>query len=137
MFFWRRILLQKEVKDMDQYGKIVRIAVIVIFCTLIYPAVVCAQPFGIGSKQAEQKSQQQILSSSNGRFVFGQISNSGKDKFMLDTATGRLWRIGESGAIGLFLKSVPYRDEEGTCSVLPGPAAAPSEKEKNKGSKQK
>jgi hypothetical protein len=121
---------------MDQYGKIVRMVVIVLSFLLLYPVVVCAQPFGIGSKQAEQKSQQQILSSSNGRFVFGQISNSGKDKFMLDTATGRLWRIGESGAIGLFLKSVPYRDEEGTCAVLPGPAT-PSKTKKKKGNKQK
>ncbi len=119
---------------MDRYGKIVRIAVIVIFCTLIYPAVVCAQPFGLGSKQAEQKSQQQILSSSNGRFVFGQISNSSKDKFMLDTATGRLWRIGESGAIGLFLKPVPYRDDNGTSSMPPDPAM-PLQAKKKKGNK--
>ena len=118
---------------MDQYGKMVRMAAIVLFCMLIYPAVVCAQPFGIMSKKGAQESQQQILSS-NGRFVFGQISNSGKDKFMLDTATGRLWRIGESGAIGLFLKSVPYRDEEGTCSVLPGPAT-PSKAKKKKDKK--
>ena len=119
---------------MDRYGKIVRMAIIVLFCTLIYPAVVCAQPFGIGSKQAAQKSQQQILSSSNGRFVFGQISNSGKDKFMLDTATGRLWRIGETGAVGLFLKSVPYRDDKGTCSMLPGPVT-PSKAKKKKDKK--
>jgi len=121
---------------MDWYGKIFRMAVIVLFCTLVYPAVVCAQPFGLMSKKGSPESKQQILSSSNGRFVFGQISNSGKDKFMLDTATGRLWRIGESGAIGLFLKPVPYRAEEGTCSVLPGPATL-SKAKKKKGSKQK
>ncbi len=121
---------------MDRTGKIIRKVVIVICCMLIYPAVVCAQPFGIMSKKGAQESQQQILSSSSGRFVFGQISNSGKDKFMLDTATGRLWRIGESGAIGLFLKSVPYRDEGGTCSVLPDPAK-PSKAKKKKGNKQK
>jgi len=119
---------------MDRYKGIVRMAVIVLFCTLIYPALLCAQPFGIMSGKGPQELQQQTLSSLNGRFVFGQISNSGKDKFMLDTATGRLWRIRESGAIGLFLKPVPYRDEEGTCSVLPGPAV-PSKAEKKKGSK--
>lgn len=122
--------LQREVKEMDRNGKIIRMAVTLIFCTLIYPAVVWSQPFGIMSKKGPQESRQQVLSSSNGRFVFGQISNSGKDKFMLDTATGRLWRIGESGAIGLFLKSVPYRDEEGTCSVLPGPATPSKAKKK-------
>jgi hypothetical protein len=86
------------------------------------------------SKKGEQESQQQILSSSNGRFVFGQISNSGKDKFMLDTDTGRLWRIGESGALGLFLKPVPYRDDNGTCSMLPGPVM-PLKAKKKKGDK--
>lgn len=115
---------------MDRYGKIVRMALIVLFCTLIYPAVVCAQPFEIMSKKGAQESQQQILSSSNGRFVFGQISNSDKDKFMLDTTTGRLWRIGESGAIGLFLKPVPYRDDNGTCSMLPAPVMPLKAKEK-------
>jgi hypothetical protein len=119
---------------MDQYGKKFRMAVIVLFCTLIYPAVVGAQPFGLMSKKEAQESQQQILSSSNGRFVFGQISNSGKDKFMLDTATGRLWRIGESGAIGLFLKPVPYREGNGTCSMLPGPVM-PSKGKEKKGNK--
>jgi hypothetical protein len=82
--------------------------------------------------KGQQESQQQVLSSSNGRFVFGQISSSDKDKFMLDTATGRLWRIGESGAVGLFLKSVPYRDEDGTCSMLPGPSTS-SKANKKKG----
>ena len=119
---------------MDQYGKIVRMAIIILFFALICPVIVCAQPFGIMSKKGAQESQQQILSSQNGRFVFGQISNSGKDKFMLDTATGRLWRIGETGAVGLFLKSVPYRDDKGTCSVLPGPVT-PSKAKKKKGSK--
>ena len=119
---------------MDQYGKMVRMAVIVLLCMLIYPAVVSAQPFGIMSKKGAQESQQQILSSSNGRFVFGQISNSGKDKFMLDTATGRLWRIGETGAVGLFLKSVPYRNDKGKCSMLPGPVT-PSKVKKKKGNK--
>ena len=122
---------------MDRTGKIIRMAAIAIGCMLIYPAVVLSQPFGIMSKKGPPESQQQVLSSSNGRFVFGQISNSDKDKFMLDTATGRLWRIGESGAIGLFLKPVPYRDEEGTCSPLPGPAAAPLKNEKDKGGKKK
>lgn len=37
--------------------------------------------------------QQKILSSSGGRFVFGQISDFRRDQFMLDTQTGRLWQI--------------------------------------------
>ena len=39
---------------------------------------------------------------------------------MLDTVTGRLWRIAETGRIGIFLKSVPYLNEKGERSVFPG-----------------
>lgn len=34
-----------------------------------------------------------VLSSSTGRFVFGQISDYKSDQFMLDTQTGRVWQI--------------------------------------------
>lgn len=78
-----------------------------------------AQPLGLMSQKPQEKSQQKLLSSANGRFVFGQISNASKDQFMLDTLTGRLWRIAESGAIGIYLRSVPYRNEDGKCSALP------------------
>jgi hypothetical protein len=40
-----------------------------------------------------QTNRGQALSSATGRFVFGQISESGKDKYMLDTQTGRLWEV--------------------------------------------
>jgi hypothetical protein len=80
---------------------------------------VYAQPLGIGSAQKQPEPQYEMLSSENGRFVFGQISGSSKDQFMLDTATGRLWRMGESGKVGIFLKSVPYLSSEGECSALP------------------
>ena len=97
------------------------IMVMPLFLLVLFVAIgVYAQPLGIGSPQIQQQSQRKVLSSANGRFVFGQISNSNKDKFMLDTVTGRLWRIGESGKIGIFLKSVPYLNAEGECSILPG-----------------
>jgi hypothetical protein len=80
---------------------------------------VWAQPFGFGSSQDEE-SQQKILMSENGRFVFGQISDSSKDQFMLDTFSGRLWRIAESGEIGIFLRTVPYHIEKGEYTPLPG-----------------
>jgi len=86
---------------------------------LLGATTVCAQPFGLGSPQL-RPSQNKILSSENGRFVFGQASNSSKDQFMLDTVTGRLWRIAETGKIGIFLKSVPYLNEKGERSVFPG-----------------
>ena len=80
---------------------------------------VYAQPLGLGSSKIQQPPQHKVLSSDNGRFVFGQISDSSKDQFMLDTATGRLWRIGESGKLGTFLKSIPYRNAKGECTILP------------------
>ena len=91
-----------------------------------------AQPLGLMSQQPPQISQQKILSSASGRFVFGQISGSSKDQFMLDTFTGRLWRIAESGAIGIFLRSVPYRDEDGKCSAFPESMPEPGAKEVEK-----
>jgi len=78
-----------------------------------------AQPFGIGASQAAEPTPFGVLSAPNGRFVFGQISASTKDQFMLDTATGRLWRIGESGKVGVFLKAVPYLNEGGEPTLLP------------------
>ncbi len=91
----------------------------VLFCLVFFSVShVCAQPLGILS-QERQKTRAQILSASNGRFVFGQISDSDKDQFMLDTETGRLWRVAERGDIGLYLKSVPYCDSKGKCDSLP------------------
>ncbi len=99
-----------------------------LFFVVFFGAVaVCAQPLGFGSSKTGQ-SKSRVLSSSNGRFVFGQISNSGKDQFMLDTATGRLWQIGESGKIGVFLKSIPYRNEKGECTLLPDEILGPAPK---------
>lgn len=80
---------------------------------------VCAQPLGIMSPQKQQISQHKLLSSANGRYVFGQISDSSKGQFMLDTYSGRLWRIAETGKIGIYLKPVPYRTEEGKCFAIP------------------
>jgi hypothetical protein len=70
-----------------------------------------------------------ILSAEGGRFVFGQISDSAKDQFMLDTLTGRLWRIGESSDVGMHLRPIPYRSENGKYSPLPDGAHEPKPKE--------
>ena len=91
-----------------------------------------AQPFGMMSQQPQKEPQHRLLSSANGRFVFGQISDSNKDQFMLDTFTGRLWRIAESGAIGIFLRTVPYRTKDGECSALPGNLSDSESKEVEK-----
>jgi hypothetical protein len=93
---------------------------------------VYAQPLGFGASQAAEQPQYGALSAPNGRFVFGQISGSSKDQFMLDTATGRLWRIGESGKVGIFLKAVPYLGAEGECTFLPDTLPDPGSRKSEK-----
>ena len=104
---------------MGIYGRIIVIFMALPLLVLYSSMSVCAQPLGLGSPQPQQRLQPQVLSSANGRFVFGQISDSSKDQFMLDTVTGRLWRITKRTDIGLCLTSVPYRSAEGECSALP------------------
>lgn len=106
---------------MSMYGKI--IAILIVLCSLLlYPSIsICAPRLGIMSPQPHQK----VLSSASGRFVFGQISESSKDQFMLDTFTGRLWRITQRADVGTCLISIPYRDAEGKCSALPEKVSDP------------
>lgn len=78
-----------------------------------------AQPFGLSSSAPQKETRASTLSSQQGRYVFGQVSDSSRDQFMLDTFTGMLWRISESGKTGIHLKAVPYCDEKGGCSPLP------------------
>jgi hypothetical protein len=87
-----------------------------------------AQPFGMTQQSAPVQPVIQCLTSVGGRFAFGQISDSSKDKFMLDTVTGRLWRISESGEIGIFLSPVPYRTKGGKCTFLPDEVPLPKKK---------
>lgn len=104
---------------MDQPKNMVVTALAISLLALSVPLSAHAQPIGILSPQPQTLTEEKILSSGSGRYVFGQISDSSKDQFMLDTLTGRLWRIGESGDVGIFLRPVPYRNEEGKCSPLP------------------
>jgi hypothetical protein len=86
------------------------------------------QPFGLGSSPAQQEPRQEILNTAGGRFVFGQISDSTKDQFMLDTVTGRLWQIAETGELGTFLRAVPYRRADGKLSPIPEDISDSAEK---------
>jgi len=74
--------------------------------------------FGVSPTQVTMD-KGKVLSAAGGRFVFGQISESGKDQFMLDTLTGRLWRIGESSDVGLHLRPILYRWEDGKYTPAP------------------
>jgi hypothetical protein len=95
------------------------LAVLALLCILLlfWASHVQAEPLGLGNQP--QSSQQGVLSSQSGRFVFGQVSGSSKDQFMLDTQTGRIWRIAESGEVGLFLREVPYKTGDGEYSPVP------------------
>lgn len=74
--------------------------------------------------------QQKVLASSNGRYVFGQVSEYRRDQYMLDTQTGRLWQIvlrkgknpdgSEAAGDGFsILDPVPYSDINGKLGVTP------------------
>jgi hypothetical protein len=110
--------LQKEVITMGKYVTIIAILIALFSFLFFSPLSVDAQ-FGFSSPQVPQKTQQAVLSSSQGRFAFGQVSDSSEDKFMLDTFTGRLWRLSKRTDIGICLTAVPYRSAEGECSPLP------------------
>ena len=84
--------------------------------------------FGLNAPQPQAPPHHALLSTLQGRFVFGQISDSGKDQYMLDTLTGRLWRIGESSRIGTHLKPVPYCASESDCQDAPGEPEPPAPK---------
>lgn len=91
----------------------------VLFFVAALESPVLAQPFGMSTPPPAEISQYKALGCPGGRYVFGQISDSSKDQFMLDTVTGRLWRIAESGEVGAYLRPVHYRTEKGGYAPLP------------------
>jgi hypothetical protein len=118
---------------MIRCGKILAGAILLSLCLLLCPAGAWAQPLGFGSQQQQVKfPEYKALCNPAGRFVFGQISDSGKDKFMLDTFTGRLWQIAETGDLGMHLRPVLFRMGDGKCTPIPEdlPEAAPEEVKK-------
>lgn len=68
--------------------------------------------------------QQKTLASENGRFVLGQISEFRRDQFLLDTKTGRVWRVvvdksAEDGTEVSVLQPVPFVGVDGKWFVDP------------------
>ena len=92
--------------------------ILLVGAVILFAAPVAAQ-FGLTAPPPQIPPSGKVLSSTAGRYVFGQISDSSKDQFMLDTQTGRLWRIAESSDVGTHLRAVPYRDEKGKISPFP------------------
>lgn len=113
-------------------NRMVFVMVLALFFFLLSGLTQAHAQFGLGGTPPQQKLEPKLLSSENGRFVFGQISASSKDKFMLDTWSGRLWRIAESGEIGLFLRAVLYRIEDGEYTPLPEKLPVPGQKRNEK-----
>lgn len=72
-----------------------------------------------------------IMAAAGGRYVFGQVSNAMRDQFMLDTQTGRLWRLvckqkdKVGNCIDSSLQSVLYQPEEPEPPYTITPAAPP------------
>ena len=104
---------------MRQYGKKLLIVITMSWGIISISHGALGQPFGMGSSQQREIREQGVLCTAQGRFAFGQISGSGKDQFMLDTFTGRLWKISQTGEIGLFLSPIPYRIEDGKYAPVP------------------
>ena len=73
---------------------------------------------------AEEQRKKNVISSENGRFAFGQISDFRADQFMLDTKTGRLWQLvvskpSDGSGENRLLQEVPYINMNGTISSEP------------------
>ena len=123
---------RKEVNIMGKHATIIAI-LITLFSFLLFSPLSTEAQFGLTPKQVQKKSHQGVLSTAQGRFAFGQVSESSEDKFMLDTFTGRLWRLNKRTDIGLCLTVIPYRSKDGKCSSLPEKIPA----SKGKGAKEK
>ena len=104
---------------MFQRGNLWVCSVVLLVFLLSSPPGARAQPLGLGSQPQIKIPEYKVLCSGGGRYVFGQVSDSDKDKFMLDTVTGRLWQIAETGEVGVYLRNVPYRNEKGAYSPFP------------------
>jgi len=66
-----------------------------------------------------EPTQQKVLKNESGRYVFGQISDFRKDQYLLDTKTGRLWRIVIDQENHTKLQPVPFIQILGTEAYIP------------------
>ena len=73
--------------------------------------------------QAQTSNKPAVLGA--GRYVFGQINEYNADQYMLDTQTGRLWRLVDTAdGSGSVLEAVPYALPDGRSQTLPPDAQA-------------
>lgn len=72
---------------------------------------------GIADDKVKQDFPKKILSGEGGRFAIGQISDFRSDQYVIDTKTGRIWKIitltNEKGVQYETLQRVYYLDDKG------------------------
>lgn len=95
--------------------KLMTYAVVALGLVLSFPSHGYAQ----GGDAPEDDSR--VLSSSDGRYVFGQVSNFRRDQFLLDTHSGRLWQMVEDDEERSKLQAVPFIQIFGEEAYLPDP----------------
>lgn len=85
--------------------------------------IVLAGAFCAASVQAQTSNKPAVLGT--GRYVFGQVNEYNADQYMLDTQTGRLWRLVDTAdGRGSVLEAVPYTLPDGRTQTLPPDAGA-------------
>ena len=88
-------------------------------------AIFAAVAGPIGHDAMAQSSNTPAVLGGSGRFVFGQINEYNADQYMLDTSTGRLWRLVDTAdGIGSVLEIVPYALPDGRSQQSPSDQAA-------------
>jgi hypothetical protein len=86
----------------------------------IKPTITAAFLFALMAFNASAQSlQPAVLSTTGGRYVFGQISSMRADQYMLDTQTGRLWQLIVSTNNSVSLQPVTYCALDGCVSLIP------------------
>jgi len=91
------------------------------FLLLICVTLLFIPIFGLAQPVEVKPPQNKVLSSPNGRYVFGQISDFRADQFLLDTQTGRLWQIVIDKEQNKKLQPVPFIQVWGDESYIPDP----------------
>ncbi len=82
--------------------------------------------FAAGAAVAQSSNRPNALGSGS-RYVFGQINEFAADQYMLDTVTGRLWRLVDTAdGSASVLEPVPYQLPDGRLQAMPPePGAEP------------
>lgn len=82
--------------------------------------VLCTILLATAGVAAAQSSNRPNTLGGGGRYVFGQVNEFAADQYLLDTVTGRLWRLVDTADGGTsVLEAVPYLLPDGRTQALP------------------